>query len=108
MAVFTETFTRLRQMLDDAQQSRQRLLGELRTEARELARHSEKHLAEQAGARRSEFTAMMENLRGTIREQARQTRSQLAELAADLRHGGQVFRQGARRRNSSLSPGGRG
>ena len=56
-----------------------------------MARQTGNQLAEQGQTRRAEFAAMIRSLRGTIRRQADQTRGQLAELAADLRHGGEVF-----------------
>jgi hypothetical protein len=101
MAVFSDAFVRLRQALDDGHKSRQKLLCDLGAEARELARQSGSRLAEQGAIRRTEFAAMLKDLRGKIQEQARQVRGQLAELAADLRQGGQVFhqRQGGLRRS---------
>jgi hypothetical protein len=101
MAVFSDAFVRLRQALDDGHKSRQKLLCDLGAEARELARQSRSRLTEQGATRRTEFAAMLKDLRGKIQEQARQTRGQLADLAADLRHGGEVLRQrhGAARRS---------
>jgi hypothetical protein len=91
MALFSEAFLRLRQDLDQSRQNRRKLIGEIRAEVREMARQTGGRLAEQGQARRAEFAAMMQGLRGTIREHAEQTRGQLFELAADLRHGGEVF-----------------
>jgi hypothetical protein len=91
MALFSESLVRLRQDLDESRENRWKLIRQIRAEVRELARQSGDRLAEQGAARRAEFAAMMQGLRGTIRRQAEQTRGQLAELSADLRHGGEIF-----------------
>ncbi len=102
MAVFSEAFLRLRQDLDRSHESRQKLIEDIRSNVREMARKTGQQLAEQGENRRAEFTAMITELRSTIGQQAAQTRGELADLAADLRHGGAVFnrRQPASRRNS--------
>ncbi len=99
MALFSEAFLRLRQDLDQSRQNRRKLIGQIRAEVREMACQTGGRLAEQGRTRRAEFAAMIQGLRGTIRQQAEQTRGQLVELAADLRHGGEVFggRPSARR-----------
>ena len=94
MAVFSDAFVRLRQALDDGHVGQQKLLGDLRAEVRQLARQNGSRLAEQGRTRRAECAAMLEELRGKVQEQARRTRGQLADLSADLRHGGEVLRQG--------------
>ena len=91
MAVFTETFQRLRQDLDQSQENRQKLIQDIRANVRSLARQTGAQLMEQGETRRTEFTAMITDLRGKIKDQAMQTRQQLADLAADLRQGGAVF-----------------
>jgi hypothetical protein len=102
MAVFSDTFLRLRQDLDRSHESRQRLLEDIRANVRDMARQTADQLTEHGKNRRAEFTAMITDLRGKIKQQAEQTRGQLAELAADLRRGGAAFgrRQPARQRNS--------
>ena len=102
MAVFSEAFLRLRQDLDQAHENRRKLIDEIRANVREMARQNGDQLAQQGKNRRAEFTEMLGNLRGEIRRQADETRGQLAELAADLRQGGEVFgrRQSPRRQFS--------
>jgi hypothetical protein len=48
----------------------------------------------QRRTRRAEFTAMLQGLRGKLQAQAAQTRQHLTEVAADLRHAGDVFGRG--------------
>ena len=91
MALFSEAFLRLRQDLDQSRENRCELIRQLRVEVQELARQNDSRIAEQGKTRRAEFATMIRDLRGTIRQQADQTRGQLAELAADLRHGGEIF-----------------
>jgi hypothetical protein len=102
MAVFSEAFQRLRQDCDQAHENREKLIRDIRTNVREMARQTGNQLNEQGTKRRAEFTAMIKDLRNTINEQAKHTRGQLAELAADLRQGGVVFgrRQPAGQRGS--------
>ncbi len=91
MAVYSEAFLRQRQDLDQGHHNREQLVREIRANVRELARQAGSRLAEQSRTRRAEFAAMMGGLRDKIQQQATQTRQQLAELAADLHHGGEVF-----------------
>ena len=93
MAVFTDTFLRLRQDLDQGHENRQKLIQDIGDNVREMARQTGNQVAEQEANRRAEFAAMITDLRGKIKEQAEQTRGQLADLAADLRHGGEAFRR---------------
>ena len=99
MATFSDAFLRLRQDLDQSHENRQKLIGDIRAQVRDMARQTENQLAQNGRTRRAEFAAMIGQLRGKIRQQAHETRSQLAELAGDLRHGGETFgrRQPARR-----------
>jgi DNA anti-recombination protein RmuC len=91
MAVFSEAFLRLRQDLDQGHHNREQLMREIRANVRELAQQTGSRLAEEGRTRRAEFAAMMGGLRDKLRQQATQTRQQLAELAADLHHGGEAF-----------------
>ncbi len=91
MATFSEALLLLRQDLDQSREDRGKLICRIRAEVQEMARQTGSRLAEQGKTRRAEFTAMMHDLRGAIRREADQTRGQLAELVADLRHGGDVF-----------------
>jgi hypothetical protein len=91
MAVFSEAFLRLRQDFDQGRENRANLLRQVRADVRELARQTGEQLALQRSNRQAEFTAMLQGLRGKVREQAAQTRQQLAEVAADLRRGGELF-----------------
>jgi len=89
--VFSEAFLRLRQDFDQGRENRADLMRQVRADVRELARQTGEQLASHRSTRRAQFTAMLEGLRGDIREQAAATRQQLAEVAADLRRGGEVF-----------------
>ena len=91
MAIFSDTFLRLRQDLDRSHENRQTLIQDIRTNVRDMAQQTTNQLTEQGRSRRMEFTAMITDLRGQIKQQAKQTRKQLAELSADLRQGGAVF-----------------
>ena len=91
MALFSAALLRLRQDLDESRENRRKLIHRLRAEARQTAHQTGDWLAEQGSTRRAEFAAMMQDLRGTIRRQAGQTQTQLAELTADLRRGGEIF-----------------
>jgi uncharacterized coiled-coil DUF342 family protein len=105
MAVFSDTFCRLREDLDQAHENRQKLIHDIRDGVCQMARQTADQLTEQGKSRREEFTSMITELRSKIRDQAQQTRQQLAELATDLRHGGEIFgrRQSARRHCSRKS-----
>ena len=98
MAAFSTTFSRLRQDLDQAHENRQQLLHDIQAGVREMARQTGEQLAEQGRNRRAQFAAMMTDLRSKLNAEANQTRSQLAELAADLHQGGQIFRTSAGRK----------
>ena len=100
MAAFSDAFLRLRQDLDQSHESRQKLIQDIRDNVRDMARQTADQLTEQGRSRRTEFAAMITDLRGKIKQQAEQTRGQLAALTADLRQGGAVFgnRQPARKR----------
>ncbi|MGA2616722.1 MAG: hypothetical protein ABSF26_03875 [Thermoguttaceae bacterium] len=102
MTVFSDAFVRLRQELDQSHESRRKLLEDIRHDVREMARQTTSRLTAEGSQRRTEFTAMIDDLRGKINQQAEQTRGQLAGLAADLHQGGAVFsrRQPLRSRNS--------
>ncbi len=91
MAVFSETFLRLREDFDRGHENRENLIRALRADVCELARQTRSRLAAQRTTRQAEFAAMLKNLRGKVQEQAAATRQQLAEVAADLRRGGEVF-----------------
>jgi uncharacterized protein YukE len=103
MATFSEALLHLRQDLDQSREDRKKLICRIRAEVQEMARQTGSRLAEQGQARRAEFAAMMQDMRGTIRQQADRTRGQLAELAGDLHHGGDVFAGRARGTRSSRS-----
>ena len=94
MASFSEAFHRLRQDLDESQESRSRLIRDTRRAVRAKAEQTAQELAQQAGKRHAEFAAMMGNLQHTVREQARETRQRLAGIGEDLRQGGTVFKHG--------------
>jgi hypothetical protein len=91
MAVFSEAFLRMRQDCDQGRENRANMIRQIRADVRELARQTGEQLALQRGTRRAEFTAMLQGLRGKIQAQAAETRQHLAEVAADLRHAGEVF-----------------
>ncbi len=91
MAVFSEAFLRLRQDLDQSHESRQKLIADIRSNVRDMARQTGQQLVEQGRTRRAEFTTMIGDLRRKIGQQAAETRGQLADLAADLRQGGAIF-----------------
>jgi len=91
MAVFSDAFLRLRQELDRAHENRQKLIHDIRVGVQEMALQTGCHLAEQSRTRHAEFTSLMTDLRGQLKQQADATRGQLAELSADLRRGGEVF-----------------
>jgi Ser/Thr protein kinase RdoA (MazF antagonist) len=106
MAVFSEAFLRLRQDFDQGHENRGKLIRDIRADVRELSRQTVSQIAEQSRTRRAAFAAMMGGLRETIQQQATQTRQQLAELAADLHHGGEVFGRAkpARQHSRKFSP----
>lgn len=91
MAVFSDAFFRLRQDFDLAHENRQKLIHDIRAGVREMTRQTGTQLTEQARTRRAEFTTLITDLRGQLKQQADQTRGQLAELSADLRRGGELF-----------------
>lgn len=91
MAVFTESFARLRQDLDQSHENRQRLIEDIRANARELARRTGEQLSETGKARRAEFATTIRDLRAFVKRQAEETRGELAALAADLKAGGATF-----------------
>lgn len=93
MAVFSDAFLRLRQDLDQCHDSRQKLTQDIRDSVREMAQETAELLAEQRSRRHADFTAMITDIRGQIKQQAAETRGQLAELAADLHQGGAIFGQ---------------
>ena len=91
MAVFSETFLRLRQDFDQSHENRQKLLHGIRADVREMARQTGEQITEQAKQRHAEFTTLITDLRSKLKQQAAQTRGELDELAADLRRGGEIF-----------------
>jgi hypothetical protein len=91
MAVFSDAFAHLRQEIDEGYQKREKLMADIREGVRELGRQNGARLAEQTQARKTQFAAMLQDLRGTIRDQAQETRGQLAAMAADLRAGGKLL-----------------
>ncbi|MGA2031764.1 MAG: hypothetical protein ABSG68_05870 [Thermoguttaceae bacterium] len=98
MTLFTEAFRRLRADLDQAHQSRAKLLDDLRAHAAEHAAETGRQLAEQARQRHADFAAMMGELRHGVRAGAAQTRRQLHDLNADLRAGRAAFHRSAANR----------
>ena len=71
MAIFSDAFLRLRQDLDQAHENRQKLIHDIRANVREMARQTGNQLTEQGSNRRAEFTAMITDLRGTIKRASR-------------------------------------
>lgn len=92
MGVFSEALLRLRQDIDQSHENRRKLIEDIRAEVRQMARQTGNLLAEQGRNRQTQFTAMLKDLRGAVKAGADQTRTQLAELAADLHHGGESFK----------------
>ena len=69
MAVFTESFTCLRQDLNQSHENRQRLIED--SCQRQLARRTSEQLSETGKARRAEFATMIRDLRAFVKSRPR-------------------------------------